>query len=82
MIVVLWDENDYSATPNQVVALVETNYGVNGVASAQPYNHFSLLKTLESGFGLSCLNHACDNNVQIMSDLFAQKQRVPYERNE
>jgi phosphatidylinositol-3-phosphatase len=70
-IIVLWDENDYSAVPNQVVTLVETNYGVKGVASAQPYNHFSLLKTLEAGFGLTCLNHACDDNVKMMSDLFA-----------
>ncbi len=71
-IVVLWDENDYSDVPNQVVTLVETNYGVKGVASARPYNHFSLLKTLEAGFGLPCLNHACDSNVLPMSDVFAQ----------
>lgn len=76
-IVVLWDENDYSAVPNQVVALVETNYGVQGISSAQPYNHFSLLKTLEAGFGLACLNHACDSNVQMMSDLFGIARRTP-----
>ena len=81
-IIVLWDENDFSAAPNQVAALVETNYGVQGVASAQPYNHFSLLKTLESGFRLSCLNHACDSNVQMMSDLFAEDRHAPHERDE
>jgi hypothetical protein len=36
----------------------------------QPYTHFSLLKTLEGGFGLTCLNHACDAIVKAMSDLF------------
>lgn len=72
-IVVLWDENDYSGTPNvnQVLLIVDTNYGVHGVQSAKRYTHFSLLKTIEGGFGLPCLNHACDNNVKVMSDLFA-----------
>ncbi len=68
-IFVVWDENDYSATPNQVVTIVDTNYGVKGTMSNKPYTHFSLLKTLETSFGLRCLNHACDNNVQVMSDL-------------
>jgi hypothetical protein len=71
-IVLLWDENDYSTAPitNQVLLAVDTNYGVHGVQSAQPYTHFSLLKSFEAGFGLPCLNHACDSNVNVMSDLF------------
>ncbi len=71
-IVVLWDENDYSQAPNtnQVALIVDTNYSKGGKQSATMYNHFSLLKSLESGFGLPCLNHACDDNVQVMSDLF------------
>ena len=62
-IVVVWDENDYSSLPNQVVTIVDTNYGVTGVTSKVKYNHFSLLKTLEAGFGLAYLNHAADDNV-------------------
>lgn len=69
-IVMLWDENDFSASPNQVVTIVDTNYGVKGMKSNQPYSHFSLLKTLEAGFGLPCLNHACDSNIHVMSDMF------------
>lgn len=69
-IVLLWDENDFSATPNRVVMIVDTNYGVHGTQSATPYNHFSLLKTLEAGFGLHCINHACDGEVHLMHDLF------------
>lgn len=71
-IVVLWDENDYSAVPNlnQVLTIVDTNYGVHGVPSANFYTHFSLLKSIESGLRLPCLNHACDDNVKVMSDLF------------
>jgi hypothetical protein len=71
-IVVVWDENDYTATPNQVLLIVDTNYGDRGVKSSQFYTHFSLLRSLESGFDLPCLNHACDNGVNVMSDLFAK----------
>jgi hypothetical protein len=72
-IVVLWDENDYSVSPttNQVLLTVDTNYGGKGVQSDKFYTHFSLLKSLEAGFGLPCLNHACDAGTKIMSDLFA-----------
>jgi phosphatidylinositol-3-phosphatase len=76
-IVVTWDENDYSLAPNvnQVVLIVDTNYGVHGARSAQRYTHFSLLRSLEAGFGLPCLNHACDQGVNVMSDLFANRDR-------
>ncbi|HET9112350.1 MAG TPA: alkaline phosphatase family protein [Burkholderiales bacterium] len=70
VIIILWDENDYSDTPNRVAVIVNTNYGGKKRTSKQPYNHFSLLKTLETGFGLPCLNHACDKNVKVMDDLF------------
>jgi phosphatidylinositol-3-phosphatase len=71
-IVVVWDENDYSVSPvvNQVLATVETNYGPGGRTSSKFYTHFSLLKSLEAGFGLPCLNHACDQSTKVMSDLF------------
>ncbi len=77
-IVILWDENDYSAAPNtnQVMLIVDTNYGDHGIQSTQPYNHFSLLKSLEAGFGLPCLNHACDQDVKVMSDLFGVSEAV------
>ena len=70
--VVMWDENDYSAAPNtnKVLVIVDTNYGDHGVHSTQRYTHFSLLKSLESAFGLPCLNHACDATVHVMSDVF------------
>jgi hypothetical protein len=73
-IVVVWDENDYSLVPNsnQVVAIVDTNYGVHGVSSARRYTHFSLLKSMEAGFRLPCLNHACDNSTNVMTDLFSR----------
>jgi len=74
-IVLVWDENDYSLAPNinQVLLVVDTNYGPHGLTSAKRYTHFSLLKTIEGGFGLPCLNHACDTNVQAITDLFASR---------
>jgi phosphatidylinositol-3-phosphatase len=71
-IVVLWDENDYSFVPNlnQVLVIVDTNYGPHGKQSGQFYTHFSLLRSLEGGFHLPCLNHACDDSTNVMSDLF------------
>jgi hypothetical protein len=76
-IVVLWDENDYSLAPNtnRVMTIVETNYGVQGVQSDRFYTHYSLLKTLEAGFRLPCLNHACDTNEAVMADLFGREPR-------
>jgi phosphatidylinositol-3-phosphatase len=76
-IVVLWDEDDYSVSPtvNRVLLTVDTNYGVHGVKSDTFYTHFSLLKSVEAGFRLPCLNHACDSSTSVMSDLFAGDDR-------
>jgi len=70
VIVLVWDENDYSNAANRVVLLIETNYAPNGRKSSKPYDHYSLLRTLEAGFGLKCLNHACDRTSKVMNDLF------------
>ena len=73
-IIMVWDENDYfPGIKNNVVLTVDTNYGVSGVKSNVRYTHFSLLKSVEAGFGLPCLNHACDANTAVMKDLFAAK---------
>jgi hypothetical protein len=73
-IVVVWDENDYSLSPNinQVPVIVELNHGGHGGNSNRRYTHFSLLKSMEAAFELPCLNHACDHNVAVMSDLFSR----------
>ena len=78
-IVVVWDENDYSTAPNvnQVLLIVDTNYGSHGVQSAVAYNHFALLRSIEGAFGLPCLNHACDSSSAVMSDLFGTSYPQP-----
>jgi phosphatidylinositol-3-phosphatase len=40
------------------------------VQSSHFYTHFSLLRSLEAGFNLPCLNHACDADVAPLADLF------------
>lgn len=75
-IVLVWDENDYHpGIINKVVLTVDTNYGFHGDESRNFYTHFSLLKSIEAGFGLPCLNHACDPGVDVMSDLFGAAAR-------
>ena len=69
-IVLVYDENDYENAANKVVMLVETSYAKNGNQSATPYDHYSLLRTLEAAFGLPCLNHACDSTSKVMDDMF------------
>jgi hypothetical protein len=73
-IVLVFDQNDYAAAPanNRVLLLVDKNYGSSTVRSSSFYTHFSLLKSIEAGLRLPCLNHACDSNVAVMSDLFAE----------
>ena len=69
-IVLVWDENDYGNVANQVVMLVDTNYSQNGRQDNGYYDHYSLLRTMEAGFGLPCLNHACDGTSKVMEGLF------------
>jgi len=73
-IVTIWDEDDYSVAPtiNQVAAIVDTNYGFHNLQSSVFYTHFSLLKTIEGGFRLPCLNHACDASTTAIEDLFVE----------
>lgn len=68
-IVLVWDEDDNSAN-NHVLMVVDTNRGDTPSVSDISYNHYSLLKTLEAGFRLPCLNHACDGDVKVMGELF------------
>ncbi len=53
-----------------MIPLVETNYAPNGRVSDKPYDHFSLLRTLEAAFDLHCLNHACNSTSKVMNDMF------------
>ena len=84
-IVITWDEDDFSdvgqpgtgccgADPGggHVVTVVITNKSHLHVADNTPYNHYSLLLSLEQAFGLPCLQNACDkaDGVVPMTPLF------------
>ena len=85
-IVITWDEDDFAdagqpgtgccgADPGggHVATIVITNHGARHLTDATAYNHYSLLKTMESAFGLSYLAHAGDSVVPSMAPLFAVK---------
>ena len=59
-----------------IPTVVITNHGPRGASDATPYNHYSLLRTLEGAFGLSeHLRHAGDTagGVAPMTPLFADR---------
>jgi phosphatidylinositol-3-phosphatase len=55
----------------KVPAIVVARNGPTGVVDATPYNHYSLLRTVEQVWGLGYLGYAADGaNVSSMSSLF------------
>ncbi len=60
---IVWDEGTTSiGGGGQVPLLVISNYVAKGTRSAVAYNHYSLVRTIEDAWGLSCLNRACMAN--------------------
>lgn len=66
---VVFDESEGPPGQDPLVAIAVTNYGVTGVRDATPYNHYSLLRTMEAGFGLSYLANAA--SAQAMAPMLA-----------
>lgn len=59
-----------------IPTIVITNHGPRGVTDPTPYNHYSLLRSIEAAFGLSeFVGHAADTSdgVATMTPLFAVK---------
>jgi hypothetical protein len=88
-IVVVWDEGDTTlgccdANPGggQVATVVVQNQNQTPLRDATPFNHYSLVATLQSAFNLGCtfngtpIGFTCDtaNGVQPMSLLFGFNQ--------
>ncbi len=79
-IVITYDEGNGSAGccgavpgTGKVFTVVITSHGPRGIRDGTPYNHYSLLQTIEMAFGLGCIAHACDTaeGVVPMTKLFA-----------
>jgi hypothetical protein len=80
-IVITWDEDD-SATSNlgccdakpgggHVPTIVIANHGPRRLKDATPYNHYSLLLTVQRAFHLACLRKTCDRaHVKALVPLF------------
>lgn len=66
-IVVTFDEGNVAAS--QVATIVVTNHGPRGVTDKTPFNHYSLLASLQQTFGLGCLLNSC--TATPMTSLFA-----------
>lgn len=69
IIAITWDEDNYARPDNHVPAIFVTNHGPRGVRDATPYTHYSLLRTIEAGFGLEYLGHAADPGTKTMSPM-------------
>lgn len=70
-IVITFDESeggDKTGGGGKLATVVITKEGPRGVKSAQPYNHYSLLRTLQDGWGLPPLREA--EKAAPMTDLF------------
>ena len=55
-----------------IPTVVITNHGPRGLKDGTPYNHYSLLRTVEAAFGLAYAGHAADigHGVVAMTPLF------------
>jgi phospholipase C len=64
--------DDHNPGGGHIPTIVITNHGPRGLADATPYNHYSLLRTIEDALRLDGhLRHAGDPTVQAMTPLFA-----------
>jgi len=77
-IAIVYDEGDDDAGccgsggGGQVASVVVTNHGPRQTRDATPYNHYSLLQTIQRSFGLGCLESTCDTtDITPMAPLFA-----------
>ncbi|MDX6418692.1 MAG: phosphatidylinositol-3-phosphatase [Trebonia sp.] len=68
LLFITWDENDDSPG-NEVATLVIAQGVPAGFKSQVPYNHYSLLHTIETAWGLAPLT-ANDAAATAMSDFF------------
>jgi phosphatidylinositol-3-phosphatase len=58
-----------------VLTLVITGHQHQARASFTPYNHYSMLRTIEDSWHLGCLAHTCDTaNVPAMTDLVDRRR--------
>ena len=75
LLMITWDEDD-GTQGNQVPMLVIAKTVPAGFRSGTLYNHYSMLSTIESAWGLSALT-TNDGTATTMSDFFSSGQSAP-----
>jgi phospholipase C len=85
VIFLIWDEADKAISGcclspkgdggGRVVAIVMSRTGPHHVRSTTPYNHYSVLKTLETLWGLPCLANTCKSQIKPMTEFLRPHQR-------
>ncbi|HEX3492900.1 MAG TPA: alkaline phosphatase family protein [Streptosporangiaceae bacterium] len=67
---VVYDEGDNNVHGGgQVANVVITSHGPRHVKAPAFYSHYSLLRTIQDNFGVSCLRHSCDASARPMTPL-------------
>jgi hypothetical protein len=62
---------DANPGTGRVFTVVVTSHGPRHVTDSTPFNHYSLLSTIQHAFGLGCLQYTCDTTHVIpMAKLF------------
>ena len=65
---------DANPGTGHVFTVVVTSHGPRHLTDATPFNHYSLLATIQHSFGLGCLQFSCDTkHVLPMAKLFGAK---------
>ena len=64
LLVITWDEGSSSIGGGGQVAtlVISPLLASSGMQSSVAHNHYSLLRTIEPGLGLPCLNNSCQAN--------------------
>ncbi|MGO9078060.1 MAG: alkaline phosphatase family protein [Streptosporangiaceae bacterium] len=84
-IVITWTEGTTSAGccdakpgTGRVFTVVVTSHGPRHLTDSTPFNHYSLLATIQHAFGLGCLQYSCDSRHVIpMAKLFGARKDGP-----
>ena len=70
VVVITFDEGaDGTNPPNRIATIVSSPLVVPGMRSTVPHTHYSLLRTIQDGFGLDCLAESCSANT--LGEFFA-----------
>jgi phosphatidylinositol-3-phosphatase len=77
LVVITFDEDDFTQS-NHIFTLLIARSIPAGYTSTNPYNHYSLLRTIEDAWGLPPLT-ANDAGAVPMSDFFTADARLPRE---